>query len=397
MKKIFDIAKDSERKWGVIAQGIDENFDDTVKSVLKEDIYCGDNLITQPTNLSEGWTYSDGVYTHESGYDNALVFNETTILDKKYLVKITVGDGSRSYIFVSIGNKTPVDTYNGETVSYIGMISDGGKLKIYPSENFSSTLEVELYEVVDKSSAKQAITLYSQNVYVNKGTNDVSSWWDVSLGYASLRKTENTSRCIAIGAYSLSELASGARNVAIGTFSSAFIQNGDNNVSIGADCLYPCKKECNDNVAIGKSTLGGDEHQETVGIGCAALGFYTGAGSSQCVVIGARAGMTLADSEVMTQGCTVVGYEAGFFGNKKNTYIGYKAGRYSRGSNNVMVGADSGGSTNHLNDVVLIGNNTKATKDGQMILGSTTQTEVILLGNKKLIFNEDGSVTWEQV
>jgi hypothetical protein len=82
---------------------------------------------------------------------------------------------------------------------------------------------------------------------------------------------------------------------------------------------------------------------------------------------------------------------------KKNTYIGYKAGRYCKGSNNIMVGADNGGSVNQLNDVILLGNNTKASKDGQMILGSTAQTEVILLGNKKLIFNEDGSVTWEQI
>ena len=27
MEKIFDIAKDSEQKWGVIAQGIDGNFE----------------------------------------------------------------------------------------------------------------------------------------------------------------------------------------------------------------------------------------------------------------------------------------------------------------------------------------------------------------------------------
>lgn len=28
MKKIFDIAKDSEKSWGVIAQGIDGNFEE---------------------------------------------------------------------------------------------------------------------------------------------------------------------------------------------------------------------------------------------------------------------------------------------------------------------------------------------------------------------------------
>ena len=33
MEKIFDIAKDSEQKWGVIAQGIDGNFEKLASKV----------------------------------------------------------------------------------------------------------------------------------------------------------------------------------------------------------------------------------------------------------------------------------------------------------------------------------------------------------------------------
>lgn len=33
MEKIFDIAKDSEQKWGVIAQGIDGNFEELSNKV----------------------------------------------------------------------------------------------------------------------------------------------------------------------------------------------------------------------------------------------------------------------------------------------------------------------------------------------------------------------------
>ena len=391
MEKIFDIAKDSEKSWGVIAQGIDENFDDTAKFILADRIPCGDNLITQPAELSAGWSYEDGVYTHASGFDNALVFALATTNGKRYLAKLTKGiEGNENSIQVGIGNKTPIDTYNGNLIAYIGMISDGGSLKVYPSAKYASTLEIELYEVVDKSSASQFITYGRQNIYINIGDNDVSSWWNVALGYNALKKSENSTRCIGIGTNSLSELISGSRNIAIGAYSSAYIPSGKDNVAIGADTLYPSRKECNNNVAI--------EHQESVGIGSDALGFYSGAGSSQCVVIGRNAGKNLVDSEVKTEGCTVVGYEAGYYGNQKNTYIGYKAGRYCKGSNNIMVGANGGGSSvNQLNNVILLGNNTKASKDGQMILGSTAQTEVILLGNKKLIFNEDGTVTWEQI
>lgn len=120
---------------------------------------------------------------------------------------------------------------------------------------------------------------------------------------------------------SLSELISGSRNIAIGTYSTAYIPSGKDNVAIGADTLYPCRKECNSNVAIGRSALGGTEHHETVGIGTGALGFYTGAGSSRCVVIGHNASQNLVDSEVKTEGCTVVGYEAGNYGNQKKILI----------------------------------------------------------------------------
>lgn len=398
MKKIFDIAKDSEQSWGALSTAIDGNFDDTAKYLSADKIPCGDNLITQSAELSEGWSYENGIYTHASGYDNALAFTLTTSKGKKYLAKLTKGiKGSENSIMVGIGDKTPIDTYNGELIAYIGMISDGGSLKVFPSAKYASTLEVELYEVVDKSSASQLISYVRQNIYINIGDNDISSWWDVALGYKTLGKSENSTRCIGIGTMSLSELISGSRNIAIGTYSTAYIPSGKDNVAIGADTLYPCRKECNSNVAIGRSALGGTEHHETVGIGTGVLGFYTGAGSSQCVVIGHNASRNLVDSEVKTEGCTVVGYEAGVYGNQKNTYIGYKAGRYCKGSNNIMVGADNGGSANRLNDVILLGNNTKASKNGQMILGSTAQTEVILLGNKKLIFNEDGSVTWEQI
>lgn len=381
MKKIFDIAKDSEQSWGTLATAIDGNFEDTAKFLLADKIPCGDNLITQPAELSEGWSYENGIYTHTSGYDNALVFSLATTNGRKYLAKLTKGiEGNENSIQVGIGNKTPIDTYNGNLIAYIGMISDGGSLKVYPSAKYASTLEIELYEVVDKSSASQFITYGRQNIYINIGDNDVSSWWNVALGYNTLKKSENSTRCIGIGTNSLSELISGSRNIAIGAYSSAYIPSGK------------------DNVAIGRSALGGIEHQESVGIGSDALGFYSGAGSSQCVVIGRNAGKNLVDSEVKTEGCTVVGYEAGYYGNQKNTYIGYKAGRYCKGSNNIMVGANGGGSSvNQLNNVILLGNNTKASKDGQMILGSTAQTEVILLGNKKLIFNEDGTVTWEQI
>lgn len=99
MEKIFDIAKDNEQSWGTLAAAIDGNFDDTAKFLLADKIPCGDNLITQSAELSEGWSYENGIYTHASGYDNALAsgydnalaFTLTTSKGKKYLAKLTKG------------------------------------------------------------------------------------------------------------------------------------------------------------------------------------------------------------------------------------------------------------------------------------------------------------------
>ena len=47
MEKIFDIAKDSEKSWGVIAQGIDGNFEelslkvDGTRRITGKDFYNG--------------------------------------------------------------------------------------------------------------------------------------------------------------------------------------------------------------------------------------------------------------------------------------------------------------------------------------------------------------------
>lgn len=84
MKKIFDIAKDSEQSWGTLATAIDGNFEDTAKFLLADKIPCGDNLITQPAELSEGWSYENGIYTHTSGYDNALKIQYRQVSEIKH-------------------------------------------------------------------------------------------------------------------------------------------------------------------------------------------------------------------------------------------------------------------------------------------------------------------------
>ena len=61
MKKIFDIAKDSEQKWGVIAQGIDGNFEEVVESM---DIMSRPDSISWELGIDDISIYSQ----YNSGY-----------------------------------------------------------------------------------------------------------------------------------------------------------------------------------------------------------------------------------------------------------------------------------------------------------------------------------------
>lgn len=61
MEKIFDIAKDSEKSWGVIAQGIDGNFEEVVDNVNKiEGVDVLDNLLKIRCPLILGYIGANG-------------------------------------------------------------------------------------------------------------------------------------------------------------------------------------------------------------------------------------------------------------------------------------------------------------------------------------------------
>ena len=50
---------------------------------------------------------------------------------------------------------------------------------------------------------------------------------------------------------------------------------------------------------------------------------------------------------------------------------------------------------NGTHNATALGSGVKTTKSDQVIIGNRNVTEVVFCGNKKIIFNADGSVTWE--
>ena len=116
--------------------------------------------------------------------------------------------------------------------------------------------------------------------------------------------------------------------------------------------------------------------------------------------------------------CVAVGASAGIRNNTNCVAIGANAALYMEGGGNVAIGMDAmnnydvDGQNNicighsaklHSKSVpatiensIAIGYNVEVSDSNQIIIGSSSHAVVEIAG-KRIIFNEDGSVTWEQV
>lgn len=360
----------------------------TGSTVIYEDVqvlHLDDSVLAEFT-LGDGWTgnLTDG-FTHASGNTAPLTFSDLTVSGSAFLATFTTDNTSSSaFVNVQLGDSPIVDAYNGSANIAIGFISDGGSLKIIPASGFVGTLtNVKLRKVLQSGG-----TEYSQAVYLIRDhdsmSSDVSGFWNVALGGPNtMQALENGSRNVAIGAVAMKRLVTGTRNIAIGTYSMPWITEGDRNVAIGADTLYSLtstgSQTAKDNIAIGKAALRGvDGTARNVAIGTSAL-----AGRTASAIIGNVA----------------IGHQAGYKLTDGNVAIGNTAGYNSVGSYNVLVGIstdaqDPEAPTNPIYSSIAIGRAAKATKTGQMVLGNPMYITEVVIAGKKLVFNQDGTITW---
>ncbi|MBO7171785.1 MAG: hypothetical protein J6V52_02375 [Bacteroidaceae bacterium] len=408
----------------------EDNGEAYVQVEDKRILYLGDNLITNITGAGEGWTESNGIYTHTAGNTAPLEFDYPTQEGKAYVAILYTGTASfvQHDVNVSIGDGMLCDVYKGiKGPYYVGIISDGGKLKITPGTTYASTVHsIELREVVDKGAEAITIDYPADNVMSGEDAQ-LTSFWNVAIGpnKGTMGMMQNGSRNIAIGLNALQKTVSGERNVGIGTYALSEMKWGTRNIAIGADTIYKVEKPV-DNVAIGMGACGktnadpsAHRYEKNVAIGTHAmigtalnyidntsLGYYSMAGSR--------------DNATERLRNTSIGYESGYYSAEDNVSIGYRANRYNKGSKNIYIGSYSGGMGSPVNggdqnivigylaeikngsepsfsNTIAIGSQIKATKSNQVVIGNKFQTELIVLGNKLLKFNEDGTVTWEDV
>ena len=171
--------------------------------------------------------------------------------------------------------------------------------------------------------------------------------WNAAFGVNAMKDNTTGDHCTAFGFQAMQKNTTGDGNTGLGEDALYENQTGNSNTSVGAHNLQNC----------------------------------TG---SQNTSVGTSGMMNLTSGAFNTQ----IG--------------GYNGGKtLTTGMRNTLVGAGADVTNGRINDAIVIGM-TSAKKDGQIRIGSERNTEVVIVLKegesnvaRKIIFNQDGTVTWE--
>lgn len=188
------------------------------------------------------------------------------------------------------------------------------------------------------------------------------------------------------GGETLQEKDDGKYNVAIGK--EAMLDNiyGDHSVAVGF-CALKHNTTGNHNVAVGEDSL----FENKTGLHNVAIGAHAGQniGKSQQSMLNTVIGSNTSRSLDNASSVVIIG---GLSCNSQwNSGIDPSAI-----SDAVIIGTYAGVKADNLTNIIIIGKSCYATKSGQIVIGDTNYTEVIIAG-KKINFNQDGTVTWTSI
>lgn len=288
----------------------------------------------------------------------------------------------------SIGDGPKIDTYNGDTYIMQGLVSDGGKLKLWPIKSTNtftlSLLRLKKRLPTSEGAAETAVLNVNNVNSGNDAATNTNAFWNIAIGPTAHTQSKAVSltRSIAIGYKAQALLESGWQNVSVGTFAIDMVKNGNRNIAVGCDCLYSVT-HADDCIAIGKGALQGNPGQVRWDLPS------TWQHLASVIAIGNRAAH-------VANGQTV----------SNSVYIGYACGNSGIGNNSTCVGAyitGVGGKTN----VIVIGFGAIAEKNDQTVVGNENTVETKVYGDlvvegtdhvkRKLVFNADNTCSWEVI
>lgn len=370
----------------------------SINYIETKTVYLGDNVLGS-ASLGDGWTVSNGIYSHSAGYTSDLTFATSVENGSMYILEFDTSYTSDEFIRVGIGDKYRVLCYQGKSHITVPLMASGnGILYITPiKDTYVGDISNIILRKIQENGTECTLELYST---LTKNHTQNYGFWNNFIGYHTAENAVGTTRSIAIGYYTLNALQGGHRNIGIGTFAMSQLIGGEENVSIGADNMIYVQK-ADGCISIGMGAMSkGTELFENIAIGKCTLVGANDSTSKKNVAIGGSAGY-----KCVGQGNTMLGFQAGYHvqGGIQNILIGNCAYGASIGNFNTIVGANAN-YNDGISYSVAIGHNARATKSNQAVLGSDSITETLLKGNlivrgtdgvyRQIIFNPDGTCSW---
>lgn len=353
------------------------------------------------------WTFIDG---------GAISASVTVDGESAYLIEFTVSDpytgadsnGVPAYLTVTLGNDEVTFFAANDAYWYVLM---------KPTNSGSVTFSVQsVNHWTGKISAisikpvtryvPSMMELYTPNVYfVNGGNLGVgglgemakgvqntgfglyaqvgleAARWNTAFGNSAQRYLRNGTGNTAIGTASQSNIVAGCYNNAVGNATQMAITNGNWNNAFGNEAQLELTTGCN-NVNVGRrsgTALRTGNYNTHIGT----LTGFTGANTTP--------GVDDNRNTITASFQTLVGGRARQIDHQSNylTAVGFE----SQGDENaVAVGARAVAKGDKS---VAIGYGVTTTDDDQVAIGSSNQT--IILAGKAITFNQDGTVTWEEI
>lgn len=215
------------------------------------------------------------------------------------------------------------------------------KLRVIPNANninfVARTGLTNLF--VGYGAGANSVEDYPNGTMNNLNTYDGS--FNVAVGFEAMNANVGGDHCTAVGYTAMKQ------NI-----------NGDYNTCMGEDALYN-NQYGSYNIAIGDHALMSNEGESNIAIGASVARSITGVDDS--IMLGSYAGVNMLNSK-----------------------------------HNIAIGNRSGVASGVTNNCIVIGNDASATENKQIVIGTSAQESVVIAG-KRIIFNNDGTVTWESL
>lgn len=399
-ERVADVESEVDSLADIVAQLEESSFlstvIDTVNAVKYKqniELYLGTDIFDfSSLSYTEGvWSVDsvNGTISYLGGSISPIVLQVATNSGDSYALECSQSNYVRQTetVAVSIGDGPKNDAYNGTNNLFVGAVSDGGYLKIWPiaTNNTFTISGLSFRKKVSQGSAVVTKTFTNKNV--NSGNSDstlLDGKWNVAIGPAADTQAAAVSltRSIAIGVAAQKLLQSGWQNIAIGTFAMDILKNGDKNIALGCDCLYQIT-HAESVIAIGKASVHGLAGQVSWNDPSTWQHVYN------WVSIGTNASFIDAEDDV-----------------HDSVYLGHGCGSDGVGSKNTCIGSTIRGTKGKIN-VALLGYGARPDKSNQSVIGNSDTEETKVYGDlvvegtdgvkRRIVFNNDNSCSWEVI